>query len=151
SALHALLGSNDPDAEELVFELGLSRTEQVLASLVRQRYRIDFSQWQNVTAEGLARRWDERWHGEAVPWLLQRLAESSLATTILDLLRKCVPENRVMRERRQELLEQIPRLAGAADPAALIESLLENARVQGGGSKNDWASEEVYIAVRDAL
>jgi ATP-dependent helicase/nuclease subunit A len=149
--LHALLGSNDPDAEELVFELGLARTEQVLASLVTQRYRIDFSQWENVTAEELARRWDERWHAEAVPWLLQRLGESALATTILDLLRQHVPENRVMRERREELLEQIPKLAGAADPAALIESLVENARVQGGGNQNDWESEEVYFAVRDAL
>src|SRR5262249_35822774 len=61
------------------------------------------------------------------------------------------PENRVMRERREELLEQIPQLAVAADPAALIESLLENARVHGGGNKNEWESEDVYIAVRDAL
>src|SRR5579872_6918236 len=45
AGLHALLAADNPDAAELVFELGLSRTEQVLASLVTQRYRINFSEW----------------------------------------------------------------------------------------------------------
>ena len=49
------------------------------------------------------------------------------------------------------LLEQIPLLAAAAIPKRLLDAIRENARVQGGGTKKDWESEDVYTDVKEAL
>lgn len=159
-ALHELLAARDPDAEELVFEYGLSRTQDLLATLVLERYRLDPAQWQ-FTARQLAQRWDERWYTVAVPRLLREAAESEPATRTLKLLRENVSRNAVMQMRCAALLEQIPRLAdpSLADPAfaaggeleAVLDAIAENARVQGGGTKKDWDDQEAYEAIKDAF
>ena len=48
------------------------------------------------------------------------------------------------------MAERLPQLAEAADPAAALAEIREAARVQGGGGKKAWSSEEVYDAFRDA-
>src|SRR5439155_26697320 len=53
-------------------------------SLVQERYRIDFSDWEQVTPRALARRWDERWHQVVVPQLLRDLTESEPARRTLE-------------------------------------------------------------------
>jgi ATP-dependent helicase/nuclease subunit A len=151
AGLHELLAVNDAEAAELVFEYGLGRAQDLLAILVQERYRIDFADWEHLTARELAQRWDERWHKAFVPALLREAAESEPARKTLDLLGKFVPDNAVMCERRLLLLEQIPRLADGTDPQELLESLRQNARVQGGGSEKDWENDDVYHAVRDVL
>ncbi len=151
AGLHEQLAADDADAAELVFEYGLGRTQDLLAILVQERYRIDFARWEKLTPRVLAQQWDERWHKVVVPVLLRDVAESEPARKTDELLRKHVPENPVMRERRLVLLEQIPRLTDTTDPEAILESLQQNARVQGGGTKKDWDTEDIYNDVKDAL
>ncbi len=55
-----------------------------------------------------------------------------------------------MRERCEFLRVKLPQLPSAADPAAALEEIREAARVQGGGGKNGWPSEDLYAAFRDA-
>src|SRR5262245_19867186 len=145
------LAADDPDVAELVFEFGLARAQDLLAILVQERYRIDFAEWEPVTSRVLAQRWDERWHRVVVPLLLRDLAESEPALRTLQLLRVHDCANAVMSERRQALLNAIPRLEQANDPEDLLGSLRENARVQGGGTENDWDNDDVYQDVRDTL
>ncbi len=149
--LHQLLAGNDPDALELVFEFGLSRAQYLLAILVEERYRINFAEWNATTARELATRWDRHWHSVTVPQLLREIAESEPARATLQLLRENVPHHPVMQERREALLEQIPLLTRSPEPGDLLESLKQNARVQGGGTKIDWDSEDDYAAIKDAL
>ncbi|HEY2252282.1 MAG TPA: UvrD-helicase domain-containing protein, partial [Planctomycetaceae bacterium] len=149
--LHELLAADDADVAELVFEFGLSRTRDLLASLVLQRYRIDFAKWEATTSKELAERWDRIWHSEYVPKLLRDLADSESAKRTMQLLRDNVPQHLVMRDRCEVLLDQIPRLAHGGDHVAVLAAIRENARVQGGGTKKDWDSEDIYVAVKDAL
>jgi ATP-dependent helicase/nuclease subunit A len=149
--LHQLLAGNDPDALELVFEYGLTRAQYLLATLVEERYRINSAEWNETTARELATRWDRHWHSVTVPQLLREIGESEPARTTFKLLRENVPHHPVMQERREALLGQIPLLTQSPEPGDLLESLKQNARVQGGGTKKDWDSEDVYVAVKDAL
>jgi len=151
SGLHRLLAADDSDAAELVFEFGLNRTQALLASLISQRYRIDPANWERLTARELALKWDQRWHHEVVPRLLREAAESAAVCTTIELLRRHVPGNAVMRERCEILLAQLPHLAAAGDPRERLETIRNNARVQGGGTKKDWEHEDVYAEVKDAL
>jgi len=151
TGLHELLAAGDADAAELVFEFGLNRTQELLAILVQDRYRIDFSKWETKTARELATEWDRRWHQVVVPALLREAAESASVRKTLELLRANIPENAVMQERRLALLEQLPKLSCGADLEKLLDSIGQNARVQGGGTKRDWPSEDIYNDVKNTL
>jgi ATP-dependent helicase/nuclease subunit A len=151
SGLHKLLADDDADAAELVFEFGLSRTRSLLSGLVLQRYRIDFAKWENQAPKELALQWDRHWHTNIVPKLMYDLAASQAARKTMELLEQHEPRHAVMQERRSALLEQIPLLAAGQNPEAILEAIRENARVQGGGTKKDWDSEEIYSDVKDVL
>ncbi|MGE5191808.1 MAG: UvrD-helicase domain-containing protein, partial [Deltaproteobacteria bacterium] len=151
AGLHERLVADDPDVAELVFEFGLSRAQELLALLVQERYRIDFAEWEVLTARDLAQRWDSRWHTVVVPRLLRDLAESEPARRTMELLGEQTCANAVMQTRCQSLLDEIPRLEKTDDPEGLLDSLRENARVQGGGTKKDWQNEDVYADVKEAL
>src|SRR5262249_943154 len=66
-------------------------------------------------------------------------------------LRDNVPDNKVMQERRQTILDDLPALTTARDPLACLDRLRQNARVQGGGTKAVWCDEATYEAVKEAL
>ena len=151
SGLHELLAANDADVTELVFEFGLSRTRNLLTSMVLQRYRIDFAKWETITGKDLALKWDQRWQKEFVPQLLRELAESDPAQRTMALLGEHEPKHAVMKDRVQVLLETIPLLTAGGDTEPVLTAIQQNARVQGGGTKKDWDSEDVYIEVKDAL
>ncbi|MBS0265163.1 MAG: UvrD-helicase domain-containing protein [Planctomycetes bacterium] len=149
--LHELLAEENHDAAELVFEFGLSRTKGLLHDLVMQRYRINLEQWQNYTPSQLATYWESHWRNTVLPARLRELAESQPARRLLDLLHEPVSKHRVMQERCQFICEALPHLASAADPAAQLEKLRENAQIRGGGTKKDWHDEEVYEEAKDLL
>ena len=151
SGMHDRLAADDPDVAELVFEYGLNRAQYLLSILVQERYRIDFAKWEQFTARKLAQHWDTTWHQEFVPRLLMELGESESACQIIELLREDVSRHPVMQARRLSLLELIPQLAEGRDPENLLRLLIENARIQGGGTKNDWDNEQVYADVKDAF
>ncbi len=151
SGLHQLLADDDADAAELVFEFGLTRTRSLLTGLVMQRYRIDFAKWENQLPNELASQWDRHWHTNVVPKLMYDLAASAPARKTMELLEQHEPRHAVMQERRRALLEQIPLLAAGENAAAILDAIRENARVQGGGTKKDWDTEDIYADVKDAL
>lgn len=151
AGVHKLLADGNSDIAELVFEFDLSGTIGRLIDLVGQRYRIDFAKWDRTTPEVLAARWEEQWHAEFVPQLLNDLAASPAARKTLELLDQHEPKNSVMQQRRRVLLEQIPLLASSATPEKTLTAIRENAQVKGGGTKKDWTSEDVFAEIRDAL
>ncbi len=152
AGVHELLAADDADVAELVFEFGLGRACELLATFVQERYRIDFAEWEQKTAQTLAEEWDGRWHRVFIPNLLREAAESKLAERLIELLDEHVPANAVMQERRLVLLENVRHLADdEIDVQTRLELLKQNARVQGGGTKKDWESEEIYTDVKETL
>jgi ATP-dependent helicase/nuclease subunit A len=81
---------------------------------------------------------------------MARIGRSAAAERLLEILRHEMPGHPVMRQRCQLLMERLPRLAENRDPAAALGEVREAAKVQGGGGKGAWSSEEVYAAFRDA-
>ncbi len=147
TTLHRLLIAEDPDAEAYVLRFGLERTQELLASLVAQRFRVDWSQPHDPTTEELAQRWLTAWSTETVPKLAKKVREAACVPAVLELLSQHVPTHAAMRERCLTVVERLSPATEWTDPLAELTVLREAAKVQGGGGKSAWASEEIYDAV----
>ncbi len=147
TTLHRLLIAEDPDAEAYVLRFGLERTQELLASLVAQRFRVDWSQTNDPTTEELAQRWLTTWRTETVPRLAKKIREAAGVTAVLELLSQHTPTHAAMRERCLTVLERLSPATAWTDPLAELTAIREAAKVQGGGGKSAWPSEEIYDAV----
>ncbi|HET6423748.1 MAG TPA: UvrD-helicase domain-containing protein, partial [Planctomycetaceae bacterium] len=147
TTLHRLLIAEDPDAEAYVLRFGLERTRALLTSLIAQRYRVDWSQPQNPTTEELAQRWLTAWRTEIVPQLARKCRDAPCADAMRKLLAEHVPTHAAMRERCLTLIERLTPEVAWTDALAELSALREAAKVQGGGGKSAWPSEEIYDAI----
>lgn len=149
--IHRLLIADDPDAFAFVLRFGLERTRNLVAWLAGQRFRVDWSAWQERSPQDVARQWLDDWHQRFVPELLKKLREGPTAQTVLSLLRDHESSHPAMRDACAELRARLPTDAVWTDPPAELTSLREAAKVQGRGGKSAWPSEEVFDSVRDAF
>ena len=116
-----------------------------------ERFRADFSRFEQFTPESLAAEWLHRWRDELVPRLLREFAESPAVEHVLRLLGENEPTHAEMQRRREFLLAHLSRVHEVDDPLELIAELRTAAQVRGGGGKNAWETGSVYEAVKDAL
>lgn len=151
ATVHRLLIAEDPDAEAYVLRFGLERTQELLASLVAQRFRVDWSKPLDLTTEELVQRWLSYWRTETVPRLARKVREAGCVTAVCELLSQHVPTHAAMRDRCLTVLERLSPTTTWTDPLAELTTLREAARVQGGGGKSAWPSEEIYDAVSGHL
>ena len=150
AALHDLLSAHDEDAMELVLLYGLERCHDLLMDLARGRFHAGESNIEENAQERGAR-WLDRWQTEFVPLVLQRVAESPAAQSVLTLLEAHETDNPTMRDRRAGLLNEIPALPDSTDALAALESCRSNATVTGKGVKTAWDDEDVYQNVKTAF
>ena len=141
--LHEMIEAADEDAVSFVVQLGLERAEELLRKLTRQRFQIDFSRFVSTSPEQLAANWLEKWHTEFVPKLVAQFRESPLVGQILDWIGGSPSKNETMIERLAFLGATLPLRTPWRDVTGTLAEIHENARVQGGGGKKDWVSEEV--------
>ena len=146
--LRGRLAERDEAVIQLVVQFGLGRLYQMIAAMLGRRQQLDPQQWRDETADRLVARWEEFWRSDTLPRVLDRIATSPAAATLLEIARQCPCSHPVMQARFEALCRLIPALA-AGDAAGLAE-IAENARVQGGGTKKAWQSEELYGQFRDA-
>ena len=149
-ALRNLLADRDEATLSLLTRFSLNALHDMVSRLVAARQDIDWPQWQRETPDTLIARWEAFWRSQTIPLLLRRLVESPNAKTVLHLARRHPPTHAKMRERCDVLLEQVPSLPASKDPAAQLAIIREAAKVQGGGTKKDWASEESFVRFKDA-
>lgn len=150
-SLEDLLTARDPDAITLYKQFGWDGTHNLLATLIPQRYRLNLSDWTGQSAESLAEKWRTCWERDVVPQLLREAVQSAGARRVISLLEEHVPTHDEMIRRRAVLLADLPALPGAHDPVAALGELIAAARVQGGGTKKHWSSEDVFESVKEAL
>ncbi len=60
-------------------------------------------------------------------------------------------KNAVMQQRLANLRELLPTTSTWKDAPQAVREIIENARVQGGGGKKDWVSEEIQAGIKDAF
>jgi len=144
------LAEGDETVIELVVQFGLERLHEMVRILLGRRQEIDWPQWRSETPRGLVSRWANFWRSVTLPAIVQNVAGSSAARTVLDIAWQNPSSNAKMRQRFESLVQQLPRLPESSDPAADLASIRGEATVQGGGGKKAWVSEEVYSTFRDA-
>jgi ATP-dependent helicase/nuclease subunit A len=168
------LAEGDEAVLDLVVQFSLAGLRDMVRRLLAERQEIDWPQWRHETVEGLLARWERYWREEALPRAAQRVARSAQAAEILRILRDHFPAHPVMGPRAAALRDQLTtlgataglsssvsctagqassgtwRAGGSGDARAALAALRENAKVQGGGGKAAWSSEEVYGRFRDA-
>ncbi len=148
--LRERLAARDEAVIDLVVQFGLTGLRDMVGRLLGERQQIDWDYWRGETPGQLLARWEDFWRNDTLPRVLAKVSKSPAAGKILQILGQETPSNAVMRERCELLCDKLPQLPEAADPAAALAEIREAARVQGGGGKKAWSSEEVYDAFRDA-
>jgi ATP-dependent helicase/nuclease subunit A len=151
NAVHQRLIADDPDAVAFVLRFGLERTRDLVAGLAGQRFRIEWSAWDQRTPDDVARLWLEAWHQRFLPDLLKKLRAGDVAERTLSLLRDHVPTHPVMLDAREEILSRLPATVAWTDPLTELSAIREAAKVQGRGSKSAWHDDDVFNAVKDAF
>ncbi len=145
------LSGPEPDADfvALAIDHGLGTVREHLATLSNGRPRDDLLSWAGRSAVEVVDLWREIWELDARPALLQEFVEE--AGPCLELLETHASTHKTMKERQAFLLQNLGNLPETADPSSLLGEIVDQARVQGGGTKNDWPSIEIYDAVKTHL
>ncbi|OYW24175.1 MAG: hypothetical protein B7Z55_02815, partial [Planctomycetales bacterium 12-60-4] len=151
TVIHKLLIQDDPDVVPFVLKFGLERTRDLMSQMARQRFRMDWSIWEDVTPEVLAEDWRRRWVTEFVPKLIDEVRTSPAGRTVLEMLSEHRPQHPEMERRCDLVVEKLELEHKWSDPLLELTNLREAAKVQGGGGKSVWPSEDVFEIVKDSL
>ncbi len=149
--LREALAERRPAIMELVTVYGLDSLRGMVRGLLGQRDRVDFAHWASQTPPNLVAHWAEFHRTRVVPLAIERFAASPHAAQLLAVLRDYQSRHKVMQARCDYLQDMLPRLTSLPNPAGELDTLRENCRVQGGGTKKDWPNEEIYARVKDLL
>jgi ATP-dependent helicase/nuclease subunit A len=145
-SLRDWLAAGDSDLIELAVEFGLARVRQALVDLATHRALGDLAPWVERSADQIVACWKTAWDAKGRPAGLQKVRQAARACL------SCLTENESshprMRERRAFLLEHLPAIDGPDVPDSMLSEIRENARVQGGGTKDHWPSPAVYEQVK---
>jgi ATP-dependent helicase/nuclease subunit A len=140
-----------PDLRELVLLYGWRPVIEGVRHLLRARDRGRWQRWLDLSPAQVAAAWGDFGRTRVLPRYVEYLlgARVPVART-LALLRRHPPLPGPMAERVAMLLDGLPRLAEAADPAGRARELAEAARIAGGGKKA-WPDVVVYEQIKGAL
>lgn len=149
--VHQWLIDDHPAASACVLRFGLERTREFTAQLVRQRFRIDWDAWQDVTPEELRDLWWTTWQTVFVPRLIDEFRTGPVVVSLRELLASQQPDHAEMQHRWEILAASLHHDLPWSQPLAELQAVLDAARVQGGGGKSVWSSDDVFETVKDTL
>jgi ATP-dependent helicase/nuclease subunit A len=143
------LAKGDDDLKTLAVEYGLSAVRQAIADLIADRGGHDYRAWGSRDVEEILDAWRSAWESRGRREVIRGVVER--AKPLLDVFARQACSHRVMNERIAFLREHLPSLPFSAAPADLLREIRERAKVQGGGSKDDWDSPQAFEAVKQGL
>jgi ATP-dependent helicase/nuclease subunit A len=145
-SLRDWLAAADSDLIELAVEFGLARVRQALVDLATHRALGDLEPWADCSVDQIVACWKTAWQAKGRPAALQRVRQ------VAGACRACLTEHESshakMRERRTFLLEHLPAIDGPDVPDSVLSEIREQAKVQGGGTKDHWPSPAIYEQVK---
>lgn len=152
-AVHELLKQENADCIQMVYRFGLEKTYELLISLVPQQFRLEFDEFRELTPEQLAGRMRDFWEQTYIPMQLAEIAESDSTLHLIRLMNSHEPSNPKLRQRFQTLKSRIPELIDGAPQmrGELLGTLMDHAKIQGGGTKKDWDDVSIYEQIRDGF
>src|SRR4051812_356878 len=143
------LARGDADLIDLAVEFGLGRVRQALGHLVDRGAIGDLDEWASLSAGEIVDRWKAAWEEQGRPARLDKVVQ--VARRCREFLSEHEPTHPKMRQRRLALLGLIPLIGEKGGDDALLEEIVENAKVQGGGNKTHWESEALYEQIKERL
>lgn len=151
--LHRLLEQQDDDAMALVVAYGLDGAREVLGDLVQQRFDFDPLTPTSMTQARLVEEWPRVWRLKCVPQMLDEFQKSSPCTDVADWLETHAADIPASARRQYHALlahlKQPPPDGAQADE--WLDAIVRLARIQGAGSKSDWADEAAKGELKDVL
>ena len=150
SHLRGRLSEGDEDTIELIVRFGLDRLREMIGRLLGMRESIDWDQWKDVTPEQLVARWETFWREDTLPRQREKVLRSPATKDVLRIAEECPTQNETMQDRFEQLRTLLNDLPKDEKLGEALEEVLAAARIQGGGGKKAWDSEEVYGGFRDA-
>lgn len=146
-----LLEQKNDDVMQFVVQFGYERAQEILQSLAKQCFHVDFSKFADVTPEQMAASWIAQWTSEFVPKLIASFRESEVVSRTLKAIENSPSKNATMKERIANLNQSLEPTAVWKNAESELESIRENAKVLGGGGKKDWVSDEAQEAVKQSF
>jgi ATP-dependent helicase/nuclease subunit A len=139
------------DLRQLVLLYGWRPVVEAVKNLMRSRDEVRWRKWLDESPEQTAEGWCEYARQSLLPrWLAHLLSAKPRVTRCLDLLRRFPPPPGPMADNVHRLLDELPRLAQAADLGAAVKEFHELAKV-GRVGKNAWPDPEVYESIKTAF
>ncbi|GIX03916.1 MAG: hypothetical protein KatS3mg113_0922 [Planctomycetaceae bacterium] len=115
----------------LIIEFGIDRLQRLLSDWMRDRFRIDWSRWHDVSPETLYQRWLSTWHQDLVPLLLRELIDGPACHQARELLATLVREG-MSHHRWGELCALLSDARPfLQNPASALARLRDLAKIQG--------------------
>ena len=149
--LRTLLVEGHPDARAVVGDLGWELTRDRIAELVPQRYRLEPAEWVNRTPAQLVALWKKVLETDALPPLLQQFQQSATVDRVLRLVSGPQSSHAKMRERCAFLARNLPLIGQTRSPQLDLEKLAEHAKVQGGGTAQNWPDPALHDEAKAAF
>jgi ATP-dependent helicase/nuclease subunit A len=145
--IRRLVSERDETTLELAVRFNLDVLREIVRVFILEGTPDEFDRWLAVSPDEQVARWMTCFEG-LPPVIGRQLATSGPARAVRQVLHANLPTNDVMRGRRAVLLETLDRLhagpRGVDELARLLNDVVENALVRGGGGANGWPSEEAY-------
>jgi ATP-dependent helicase/nuclease subunit A len=148
--LRSRLTQQDDSVIDLIVQFGLATLRDMITALLRKRQLIRWQEWECVTADDLVKRWETYQRRVTLPMTLERIAKAPQTEALLATVRSHRPEHPEMQARCDELATRLSTLMESTDAEGDLTAIYGSARVQGGGGKKAWPSEDVYREFREA-
>ena len=139
------------DLRQLVLLYGWRPVVEAVKGLLRTRDEPNWRRWLEETPEQIAEGWCDHARRSLLPrWLAHLFSARPRMTRCLDLLRRFPPLPGPMADNVHRLLDELPRLAEAADLGAAVKEFHELAKV-GHVGKKAWPDPAVYEPIKTAF
>lgn len=142
--LREKLSEQDQALIGLTVQFGLDRLRAMIASLLAGGRTIDFDTWLARGADEVTAIWDHHRAEAVVPHILQQVVDFPATRQLLRDICHLKDSTGILRERCQALSRIVPALPRSKNPAADLDDIFQNARIQGTGKREHWPDGSLY-------
>ena len=139
----------DRDVRALAIEYGLPQVRTILSGLLTHPDGRSLAESTPSEASVILRRWFEHWENLVKPNLIGQVVDQG-RLALGFLAEDGCSKSATMKERWKNLDGLIYRIANEPDPSAVLDRVIEVARVQGTTKKN-YSDEILYENIKDSL
>ncbi len=146
------LAELDCDTLDLAAAFGLARLKQQIAALLAARQNPVFEKWPDADPDAVVAAWQTYHRQHAIPLAVRFIAGEAPLDEFIAMLDGVDPAGMKPKfvEARAALLELLPRVTNGSITAAELQTLRDNARVQGLCAAKEWRSAEDYDGYKNA-